>query len=376
MIHSITYTILVASLTILSYTWLVYPVILSLFRTRKSRPALGQGQPHVTVLITVRNGAEKIVERLENVLDQDYAQDRLRVFVANDGSTDETSDRARSISDRRVTVVDFPHAGKSVTQNAALERISDEIIVVTDVDTGFTPGFLKAITSRFADPKIGCVSGRLHFIKSSETVSESQSLYWRYEIWMRRKESEMGLLATATGACMAFRRELFRPLLPSCGEDCTVPLDAVDQGFLVVHADDAVAYDRQPDTAKGELKARARMTSRNLRGTLTYPQLLSPWLHPGYAFSLWSHKLLRWATPIFLAAIVVSSIALSSEVRPLIWAELAFSACTALGFIFHVAGIPQPRICSTSFSFSLANCGFLLGIFQFLSGNEPVSYSN
>jgi cellulose synthase/poly-beta-1,6-N-acetylglucosamine synthase-like glycosyltransferase len=244
------------------------------------------------------------------------------------------------------------------------------------VDTAFAPGFLKAITRPFANPRVGCVSGRLHFTKGNESISVSQSLYWRYEIWLRRRESALGLLATATGACMAFRRSLFRPLMPVCGEDCTIPLDTIDQGCLVVHADDAVAYDCLPETASGELRARARMTSRNLRGTLAYPKLLTPWRHPGYALSLWSHKLLRWATPLFLFGVVISSMLVYPKAQPVIWAEAGFLLCAISGLLFQITGLPQPKIFSTPFSFSLANCGFLLGLLQFLRGREPVSFSN
>lgn len=376
MIHHISYAVLFVSLAVLTYTWLSYPLILFMLRGRHSSPRPVQDPPHLTVLITVRNGSGKITARLKDVLAQDYPSDRIKIFVASDGSDDDTKEKAESIPDSRITVRDFFHAGKSIAQNAAVREISDEIIVVTDVDTVFAPGFLAAITRPFGDQRVGCVSGRLCFTKGNRTISVSQSLYWRFEIWLRRRESEVGLLATATGACMAFRREIFRPLMPSCGEDCAIPLDAIDQGFLVVHADDAVAYDCLPDTASGELRARARMTSRNLRGTLAHPQLLTPWRHPGYALSLWSHKLLRWATPVFLSVVVISSVIVYPEARPVICVEILFLLCTLSGLLFHIAGLPQPKVFSTPFSFSLANCGFALGLFQFLRGREPVSYSN
>ncbi|MFZ0338963.1 MAG: glycosyltransferase [Terracidiphilus sp.] len=376
MAHYISYAVLLASLGAVTYTWIIYPLVLLMLRERHSHPRPVQEPPRLTILVTVRNGGQKITERLKDVLAQDYPPDRISIFVASDGSRDDTKEKAQSIPDSRITVRSFPPAGKSITQNAAIKEISDEIVVVTDVDTTFAPGFLAAIAHPFANPEVGCVSGHLYFTDGNKTTSVSQSLYWRFETWLRRRETEVGLLATATGACMAFRRELFRPLMPACGEDCTTPLDTVDQGFLVVHADDAVAYDHLPDTARGELRARARMTSRNLRGTLAYPQLLAPWRHPGYALSLWSHKLLRWATPVFLVVVVISSLTLYPEARPIVYAEVLFLLLALAGLLFHIAGFPQPRVFSTPFSFSLANCGFLLGLCQCLLGKEPVSYSN
>jgi cellulose synthase/poly-beta-1,6-N-acetylglucosamine synthase-like glycosyltransferase len=372
--------------TLLLYSWLGYPTVLKLLSRRAARLAQLRRRrtktgsinqlPIIRVLVTVWNGEGVIVERLRNILAQDYPPDRIGVFVASDGSTDRTIEAARSVKDARIIVKQFPHGGKSRTQNAAIIDILDEIVVFTDVDTRFAPGFVRELVLPFADPQVGCVSGRLVFLQTRKGISSSQSLYWRYETWLRGRESDLGLLATASGACMACRRALLHPLMPSCGEDCTVPLDIAMHGYMVIHTDGAVAYDIMPSTPFGELRARARMTSRNMRGTIAYAELLNPLLNPGYAFSLWSHKLLRWMTPLFIGGLFFSSVALYPEYRVFMWGEFLFLASAGFGAALYVVHPQPPRFFSAPFSFLLANLGFLLGLVQFLRGEELDSYSN
>jgi cellulose synthase/poly-beta-1,6-N-acetylglucosamine synthase-like glycosyltransferase len=358
------------------YTWLGYPVLLMILRRFVPATQGAEEWPEVTILLTVRNEAASIASRLRNILEQDYPAESLHVFVACDGCTDGTPEMASAFGDGRIMVKQFPHGGKSPTQNAAIAEIKDPIVVFTDAGARFAPNFLRELVAPFFFPEVGCVSGSLIFADSSQAISSSQSLYWRYETWLRREESVHGLLATASGAAMACRRALLRPLMAKCGEDCTVPLDVVAQGYKVVHSDRAVAYDAMPATLRGELRARARMTSRNLRGTIAYKDILNPFRHPGYALSLWSHKIFRWMTPLFLGGAFVFSVINHERHQGIVLSGIVFLICAGIGALFHAVGQRQPRIFSAAFSFLLANIGFLFGIVRFVRGNEPVSYVN
>ena len=110
---------------------------------------------------------------------------------------------------------------------------------------------------------------------------------------------------------MAVRRQLLRPLPAHVGDDCIIPLDVVAAGALVRHAATAIAHDVNETRIHRELRARARMTARNWTGTWMHPRLLSPLHHPGFAFALWSHKLLRWLSPVLLAMMGGSALLLS-----------------------------------------------------------------
>lgn len=289
------------------YVFFGYRLLLSLIvRVRGlAHTRANWGQPQglpLTVVLAVYREAWQLEERIENILGCSYRYGHLVVIVASDGSDSEMAEIVKSMADDRVQYVQTStRLGKSGAQNEALRRVAGGLVLFTDADTRFDPEFLEAIARPFSDPVVGAVSGHLMFRSSTDgRLEEGQTYYWNEELRVRRLESRMGLLAVASGACVAVRRCLV-PLLPDyVGEDCIIPLEVVAQGFKTVHEDNARCWDVMPAEVSQEFRSRIRMTLRNWQGTLVYKRLLNPLRYPGYSFALLSHKILRWCSPVFL----------------------------------------------------------------------------
>lgn len=337
--------------------------------------------PSMTVLLTVHNEENVIRRRIENILACDYPEEKLNVLIASDGSTDSTNDIVRSFSNQGVRLFESPGLGKTGTQNAAIRTIESSLIAFTDADILFDTDWCKKVARRFRDPAVGAVDGRaLYVTPTSDALQISQGFYWTYELKLRRLESQLGILAVVAGACFAIRRTLFVTMDPAIGEDCIVPLDVVTQGSLVVHEPFAVSRFAFEEDSSITLRRRIRMTLRNWQGTWTRSHLLNPLRHPGYAFALWSHKLLRWMSPLFLALATSCSLA-QLLVAPSIASALFFAP---FGALFTLAGIGwlsakrRLRIPGTgaAYSFLVANVAFLIGIWRAVTGHRIHSYRN
>ena len=337
--------------------------------------------PDMTVLLTVHNEQDVILKRIANLLECDYPADRLNVLVASDGSTDQTSDLVRSIEDNRVRLIETPGLGKTGTQNLALKKVNSDIVVFTDADIVFDHQFFNRIAERFRDVRVGAVDGRLLYSSSaSDSTINSQGFYWNYEMKVRRLESQLGWLAVVAGASFAVRRELLQPMESSIGEDCIVPLDVVKQGYLVVHEPTAIAYNAFEEGVGLTLRRRIRQTLRNWQGTWSRPELLNPLRHPFYALALWSHKLLRWLSPVFLlVALVTSSWLLVTvpNVFSMVAAApfLALFGMAGLGWLANSVGRRIPGT-GVAFSFLLANTAFLVGVVRATFGSRIHAYRN
>lgn len=337
--------------------------------------------PTITVLLTVHNEEAVIRRRIENILRCDYPSGLLHVLVASDGSTDATNEIVRTFSDRGVRLFESPGIGKTGTQNAAIRTIDSDLIAFTDADILFDVDWCRQVARRFLDPQIGAVDGRaIYEAPTSDALQASQGFYWTYELKLRLLESQVGILAVVAGACFAIRRDLFVNMDPSIGEDCIVPLDIVTQGYRVVHEPQAISrFDSEEDSSI-TLRRRIRMTLRNWQGTWTRSHLLNPLRHPGYAFALWSHKLLRWLSPLFLATATLCSLA-RLVADPTIASALMFAP---FGGLFALAGIGWVSVrrhrkvpCTgAAYSFLLANVAFLVGIWRAVRGQRIRSYRN
>lgn len=353
---------------------------LCLFRLAAARCETVQGSiPTVTVVVTVYNEAGEIRERLNNIFATDYPHELIEVLVASDGSTDSTDDIVKSYEDKRVKLYKpMNRSGKTETQNQAIAMVTSDIVVFTDAGTRFDRGFLKNIAHPFSDPLVGGVDGHLLFIKASDSsVSTSQGYYWSYELKLREHESLLGYLAVSSGGCLAVRRRLLKHMPPTTGEDCIVPLDVILQGYKMVHATDAIAHDRMDNKGSYEFKTRVRMTLRNWQGTWSRSRLLNPLLHPAYAFSLWSHKLMRWLSPVFIMIATFSAVTLAANGQTFFIAVsrgfALFYFLGILGWITESKGVKLP-LAGAIYSFILANFGFLFGLIKAFKGQKISAY--
>ena len=85
---------------LLAYTWLVYPVLISLFGAASRRDATAgaaDSTPALGVLIAAHNEETHIEDRVRNLLASDYPGDRLAIYIGVDGSHDRTAEIVRSL---------------------------------------------------------------------------------------------------------------------------------------------------------------------------------------------------------------------------------------------------------------------------------------
>jgi poly-beta-1,6-N-acetyl-D-glucosamine synthase len=362
------------------YTWVGYPLTLWML-TRTSSRATRKTQrslPSVSIIVAAYNEAAQIATKLDDCLALDYQPDKMEILVVSDGSTDATEDIAQlyAESDSRIRLLRTRgRAGKSEAQNLAVRNATGEILLFTDAGARMHRDSLLHIASCFADPSVGMVAPVVYFGQHAGAVSRSQSAYWRFETWLRQRESRLGILATASGAAFAMRGELFHEIDAHYGDDCILPLDMCLAGFRVVQQPEARVYDDMPHTIAGELRTRVRMTARSCAGTLSRWRLLNPARFPTIAWGLFSHKLLRWMTPFFLSAAFVAN-ALLIDRRPFLTVFLLqcwFYLAALAGWQLSTRRSAGP-ILGYPFAFCLANLGFLLGTLRCIRGTRVVAY--
>jgi cellulose synthase/poly-beta-1,6-N-acetylglucosamine synthase-like glycosyltransferase len=362
----------------LFYTWLGFPLVLELLaRYRRLRIEKGPITPFVSVIVAARNEGRNIAARINDLLQQDYPVDALEIIIASDGSSDRTAEIARGFGDARIRVLDFPESrGRAAVHNDAVTIARGDILVFTDAATRFEPSCLRELASNFNDPRVGCVSADiLYENRDDSSVTRQRGLYWTYELWLRKRESQCGIFACASGPCMAVRRSFYRTLIDrSYDVDFITPLDVVAAGALVLQDPAAVARDQMFATPSQEIRAQIRMVSRNLGGYLDRKALLNSG-NLGASWALISHKILRWLTPFFMAALFVSStmLLLRGQFEPLCLLQCVFYVAAALGWL-RVRGGNAASIFSAPYAFCLASAGFLLGVVRCIRRQRVVVY--
>jgi cellulose synthase/poly-beta-1,6-N-acetylglucosamine synthase-like glycosyltransferase len=353
----------------LAWVYAGYPLAAALaaavrpFRVQRSEPT----PELVTVGIPVHNEEHEVEARVRDVLEQEVPF-RLEIVVGSDGSTDGTEAIVRRIAetDARVRLLALPRRGTTATQNAILDDAGGAIVALTDAATRYMPGSLSALIEPFGDPRVGCVTGRLRWSNETATsTSEQEGLYWRYEQVVRRLESRAGWLSVVTGAVVAIRRSVYRPVPEHTALDGMLPLLARDVGLVVVAVPEAGAMDINIAGLDQQLRNRARIATHGIRAILVMAGRLTPWRRPSAFLAVWSHKLLRWGTPwlVLLSASGAVLLVLDGQTLYLvpIAAGTAFIGLAAFALVSERTGHRPPRWAAFPLSFVIANTAFMIG---------------
>jgi cellulose synthase/poly-beta-1,6-N-acetylglucosamine synthase-like glycosyltransferase len=334
--------------------------------------------PTLSVAIAVHNEAANIADRIADALAQTTTGARvIEVLVGSDGSTDGTEAIVADLASRdpRIRLLALPRSGQTPTQTALFEAAQAEAVILTDAETRFAPGCLAALAEALRDERVGCVTGRLEWRDEAATATSAQEgLYWRYERRVRELESRAGMLTAVTGALLGVRASAYRAVPPTASMDHLLPLYVREAGGLVVYVPGAVATDRPISGLREQLRNRTRTATRGIRANLSMVGPLAPWRRPGPALAIWSHKLLRWATPWFVLLVAGSGLALGISGRTTYLVApigiLLMAVAAAAAHVLVGSGRQPTRWLAFARSFGVVNIAFATGWFNVVRGRE------
>jgi cellulose synthase/poly-beta-1,6-N-acetylglucosamine synthase-like glycosyltransferase len=319
--------------------------------------------------MVVRNEEERLEDKLQNLLSLDYPA--CQIIVVSDGSSDGTEKILRTQASRLELVLNPDTRGKASCLNDAINLARGEIVVFTDVRQRIEAGALRLLAGNFADPEIGCASGELMLGDSARGESnQGLSLYWQIEKLVRELEAASGSTVGATGAFYGVRRELLTRIPPgTILDDVYLPMEVVRQGKRTVFDARARAWDTPNLGGRREFSRKVRTLYGNYQLLQLAPWLLSS--RNPLRFEFVSHKLLRLAVPIALAALLLTSFALNGLFyRTVLILQLSFYVLSALALNHMVKRGVLGRIADASGTFVLLNCAAMMALVNFVSGRR------
>jgi len=327
---------------------------------------LSEPLPEVTVVLVAFNEAGRIQQRVGNLLESEYPEDRLRVLVVSDGSTDETV--ARVPADRRVAVLARPErSGKASCLNAALAAVTTELVVFADARQQFDRGAIHALAVKFADPAVGAISGALEIASSGSNTGAGVDLYWRLEKWIRASESRLDSAIGCTGAIYAIRRKLFQPIpADTLLDDVVIPMQILLAGRRVLFEKSAVAWDPQSLEPEAEQRRKRRTLAGNFQMLFRYPEWLLPWKNRCW-WQLIAHKYLRLAAPLFLLTAFLSNAAI---VRSAVFGALFACQCALYATAVCTRFLPRSKLVAIPSGFVFLNLMTLRAFWFYLTSKE------
>jgi cellulose synthase/poly-beta-1,6-N-acetylglucosamine synthase-like glycosyltransferase len=330
----------------------------------------------VSVIISAYNEEKSIGEKLENILALDYPKDRFEVVLASDGSTDQTNAIVQRYQERGVKLLALPRVGKAAALNAAVSTSKGEILVFSDANSMYKPDAVRFLVRPFADPNIGGVAGDQRYIKKNKAKNEGigERTYWNFDRIMKQFESRAGNTISATGAIYAIRRSLFQPVQEGVTDDFFTSTAVIAQGYRLVFAEDAVAYEPVAAASSVEFGRKVRVITRGLRAVLhSRRQLLNPFRYGFYAIQLFSHKVMR--------RLIVFPILFLILVTPFLWkygwfyqlaliGQMMFYGIALFGFLLDRSRSKKLKILTIPYYFCMVNTAAVIASLNLLRGRQ------
>lgn len=293
------------------YSYLLYPAILRLLPVRADH-SMGESPtlPLVTIVITVHNERARIERKLANTLEIDYPKDRLQIIVASDASTDDTDKIVKQFVAQGVILIRAEERhGKEYAQSLAIRAASGDIIVFTDTGTEVPKDGISRLVQNFTDPNVGAVSSEDRFISRDGSLA-GEGAYVKYEMWLRRLESERAGLVGLSGSFFAARREICQMWDTQAPSDFNTAINCARHGKVAVTDPKVIGYYADIKDETKEYRRKLRTVLRGMSGLARHAEVLNPFKYGLFAFQLWSHKVLRWLVPWFMLGALGSSLLL------------------------------------------------------------------
>jgi cellulose synthase/poly-beta-1,6-N-acetylglucosamine synthase-like glycosyltransferase len=261
-------------------SWSVWLIRFTL--SRRYRPAESGYTATTSVVVPSYREDPDILDRC---LESWLRENPTEVIVVPDVADTEVIERLRerAATEPRLIVLPFVHAGKRSALGVGIRHATQEILLLTDSDTSWEPGLLRAVLAPFADPKVGGVGTR------QNAYLAKTSVWRRIADWLIdvryldyvRAQARAGAVACLSGRTAAYRREPVLPVLENLedefflgrrcvsGDDGRLTWLILASGYKTVYQSNARALSMFPDRGRAFFRQRLRWSRNSYRTYLT-----------------------------------------------------------------------------------------------------------
>lgn len=331
--------------------------------------------PRVSLVIPCYNEAHILLEKVLNCKQQDYPDDLLKTYFITDGSTDNFRQVLKGFPEITLLHEDR-RGGKTAAENRAMQFIDSPIVIFSDANTMLNREAVINIVRHFKNEKVGCVSGEKRVLveEKDSASSAGEGIYWKYESFLKRLDSEFHTAVGAAGELVAFRSALYEELPEdTILDDFMQSMLIASKGYKIVYEPEAFALETGSASIKEEMKRKIRISAGGWQSIRRLWKKVTPLKDFTLYFQYISHRVLRWTvTPFLLAIAFILNIFLwnSHFVYQLFMvAQVLFYLAALLGYVLENKRI-RLKLLFIPFYFCMMNYAVVLGLIRFINNSQ------
>ena len=378
---------------IVGYTYFGYAVLLFImvrtkrfFSKKKEETELNSEQyPNVCLFVTAYNEKDYIEQKVANSFALNYPKEKIQYLWITDGSNDGSPEILRKYPELEVFHLD-ERKGKMHAMNRGMHFVKSPIVVFSDCNTLLGENSVLEIVREFINPKVGCIAGEKRIMEnvSDEAAGAGEGIYWKFESWIKKMDSELNSAVGAVGELFAIRRELFEQVEEdTLLDDFIISLRIAMKGYKISYVPNAWAMETASINVSEEMKRKKRIAAGGIQTLIRLKSLLNPFRFGLLSFQYISHKVLRWSiAPLSLFLLLpVSFIILLRDktftefnfISGFFWLQFVLYIVAILGYIFQHQKT-KLKIWFVPYYFASMNYASLVGWLRFLQGKQSVKW--
>jgi len=216
--------------------------------------------PLVSIVVPVRNGVNHIEKLLNALMSQDYPKSFTEIIIVDNSSMDHSREMARKYP--VILEMEDDKVSSYAARNKGIRIAQGEIIAFTDADCIPKKNWLSEGVRALSEGHADMAGGKISFILSdSPSAAEVVD-----SVTFMQNEQNVQNKQTAVTANLFVRKVLFERIglfeEAKSGEDFRWTKEAVQKGFSLIYADQAVIF--HPARTLGELLEKGRRVGRGI----------------------------------------------------------------------------------------------------------------
>ncbi|AEV34338.1 glycosyl transferase [Owenweeksia hongkongensis DSM 17368] len=369
--------ILLVFYTYIGYGVVLYFIILIKRKLGKRSEYLEFYEPKVTLVIPCFNEEEYITEKALDSLSLDYPKSKLTILFVTDGSTDRSFEILKKIEGIEV-IHEEKRGGKSAAENRAMKFVKTPVVIFCDANTMLNKACIREIVKHYKNEDVGGVAGEKRISRESQSnvSGAGEGMYWRYESWLKRLDSELYSVVGAAGELISFRSHLVEDLEEdTILDDFVQSLRVCEKGYKIVYEPKAYAVETGSENVTEELKRKIRIAAGGWQAIFRLTSLLNPFNNVILTFQYISHRVLRWsitafALPVILVLNIIAVMGAAGVVYSvMLFAQLLFYSMAMVGWLFEAKKV-RVKALFVPYYFTIMNYAVFAGALRWANGSQ------
>lgn len=370
---------------LLLYSYLLYGALvwglLKLQRLFSKRPKNYQDSfvPEVTLLIAAYNEGEYLHKKISNCLDLRYPTDKLKILFVTDGSDDNSNEIIQGYPQLH-GLFQPERRGKVAAINRAMKFVETPYVIFCDANTDLNPDCISEIVKHYQFANVGGVAGEKIVRDPSHTgtAGAGEGLYWKYESFLKKLDSEFYSVVGAAGELFSIRTDLYFEVPENVLlDDFIISLKIAEKGYRIQYEPKAFAIEAPSFNIHEEQKRKIRIGAGGFQSIVMLKSLFNFFKHPKLSFLYVSHRVLRWAVcPFLLPVILVLNMAIYAQTKQTLYGmlfigQVIFYLAASIGYM-QALDNKKSKLFYVPFYFIFMNVCMYFGLIRFLKNKQSV----